>query len=264
MSPMRPFFFGTSAKPLFAVHHPPAAAPRGCAVVLCQPFGSESLRSHRALRETAQRLARAGFHALRFDYYGCGDSGGDFEEVDVEQWVADVGDAVEEAKAVSARETVALLGLRLGAALALRASAARPDVRHLVQWEPVVRGQAHLEELALRHERFVAASGADRGGSPPAELLGFPVSARMRLSLEALDVAGDAPARATDLLILQSGVDAGLETMASGFRARGGVVAREAAPSPPFWMESGAFSQPLVPHEAIERLVVWLQQACHD
>ena len=47
---------------------------RQSAIVLCQPLGHGYLRAHRAFRNLAVSLASQGFHVLRFDYYGCGDS----------------------------------------------------------------------------------------------------------------------------------------------------------------------------------------------
>src|SRR5262245_3688452 len=96
---MKPFFFGSSAQPLFGVYHPPAgSAPTREGVVLCGPFGREYLRAHRALRELAHRLAASGFHVLRFDYSGSGDSSGDGEDADAARWVSDIGAAVDEVR----------------------------------------------------------------------------------------------------------------------------------------------------------------------
>ncbi len=44
--------------------------------MLCAPIGSEYTRSHRSLRHLADRFARAGIPAVRFDYHGTGNSPG--------------------------------------------------------------------------------------------------------------------------------------------------------------------------------------------
>ena len=72
------FFFRESKSPLFAQYHAPdtgGGGVRSTSVLLCQPYGHEYIRAHRAFRTLGERLARAGFPTLRFDYRGCGESG---------------------------------------------------------------------------------------------------------------------------------------------------------------------------------------------
>ena len=45
----------------------------------------EYMRTHKAVRQLTMMLAKAGYHLLRFDYFGTGDSAGDGEDVTVEQ-----------------------------------------------------------------------------------------------------------------------------------------------------------------------------------
>ena len=74
---MNPFFFGSSERPLYGVHHPPRErGPRESGVVLCYPMGQEYMRSHRAFRQLANLLTRKGHHVFRFDYFATGDSSG--------------------------------------------------------------------------------------------------------------------------------------------------------------------------------------------
>ncbi len=124
-------------------------------VVICSPLGAEEECAHRSLLHVADGLAERGMVALRFDYPGCGDSEGDAaQDARLDAWIA----AVEAAAAFLRRETgctqVALIGLRLGAALAGLA-AARVDARWLALWAPVSNGRAYAREL-----RAVAALGA--------------------------------------------------------------------------------------------------------
>ena len=109
---MQPFYFGTSQKQLFGVYHAPdGKSARQSAILLCQPLGHEYLRAHRAFRNLAVSLAGQGFHVLRFDYFGCGDSGGDQEQATIDQCLADLSTAVEELKDTAGVPRVSLVGL---------------------------------------------------------------------------------------------------------------------------------------------------------
>jgi uncharacterized protein len=106
------------------------------------------------------RLVQAGFHVLRFDYFGTGDSYGDTGEGDLASWCGDIETAIEELREITGATKVNLAGLRLGANLSARVAAYRPkDVSKLVLWEPLT-----AEELAVggfRH-RVSPADGSQR------------------------------------------------------------------------------------------------------
>ena len=81
---MVPLYFGSKQRRLFGIHEPAYAQvgpPR--AVLLCHAWGSEYLNSYRSMRFVADQLVAAGFHVMRFDYYGSGDSGGETTEADL-------------------------------------------------------------------------------------------------------------------------------------------------------------------------------------
>jgi len=48
----------------------------------------------------AIHLANVGFHVLRFDYYGCGDSSGDSEQGEIRQWLIDILTALVQSRKV--------------------------------------------------------------------------------------------------------------------------------------------------------------------
>jgi len=153
---MQPFYFGTSQKQLFGVYHPPGTkAARQQAIVLCQPLGHEYLRAHRAFRNLAVSLAGQGFHVLRFDYYGCGDSGGNGDQATVEQCVSDLAAAVEELKDTSGAAKVSLIGLRFGATLAAVTASRRQDIDRIVLWDPVSDGRSYLEDVRDLHDSWL-------------------------------------------------------------------------------------------------------------
>jgi len=190
-----PFYFGESPKRLYGCHHlPHSSSGKSFAIVLCSAIGQEYLQSHRVIYQLAVLLSRAGFHVLRFDYFGCGDSEGEFEQGSVIQWTKDIIAAVEEVQNRSGRTRVLLIGLRMGATLALQAAANCNYIDGIILWEPVLSGERYLQELAERQRDFQyawrhkikPAKGLKEGTYE--EFLGFPITSDMRRELEKINL----------------------------------------------------------------------------
>ena len=148
---MTAFHFGTRERRLFG-YYEPAHASFGevRAVLLCHPINNEQVFAYRTMRQLAARLVRAGFHVLRFDYYGTGDSYGDTGEGDPSGWCTDIETAIEELKAITGADAVNLAGLRLGANLSARVAARQPrQVAKLLLWEPLAAGQLVAAESSV-------------------------------------------------------------------------------------------------------------------
>ena len=62
------------------LHAPEAASARGVCVLLLSPGIKGCVGPHRLYRKIAARLVPRGFHVLRFDYHGLGDSTGVLDE----------------------------------------------------------------------------------------------------------------------------------------------------------------------------------------
>jgi len=190
---MHPFYFGDGPIRLFGAYHSArGTVARPDAVVLCHPFGHEYIRAHRTLQTLATQLSDHGYHVLRFDYYGCGDSAGRAEDARVAQWISDIGTAIDELKDMSDAARVSLVGVRLGGTLAALVQAGRADVDTLVLWDPVLAGREYLEELTATEGKWLESrplmQTPDRQAVPE-ELIGFPVSAALRQDLNEMDVA---------------------------------------------------------------------------
>jgi len=140
-------------------------------VVLCQPLGDEAMCAHRALRALAERLSEEGFHVLRFDYHGTGDSAGLTEESErLAAWQGSVREAMRGLSALSGEGTIDLVGLRFGATLAVLAAASGVGVGEVVLWAPCVSGRAYAREVrAVRrmadHDAGLAPSRGAAGES---------------------------------------------------------------------------------------------------
>jgi pimeloyl-ACP methyl ester carboxylesterase len=143
---MTSFHFGSRQRRLFGYYEPAQANfSRLRAVLLCHPMGNEQVFAYRTMRQLAARLVRAGFHVLRFDYFGTGDSYGDTGEGDLASWCEDIETAIEELKDMTGATKINLAGLRLGANLSARVAAHRPkEINKLILWEPLV-----ADELAV-------------------------------------------------------------------------------------------------------------------
>jgi pimeloyl-ACP methyl ester carboxylesterase len=133
---------GSSHRRLFAIHEPAVEGKhRTRAVVLAQPWSIEYVNAHRAMRHLASRLALSGFHTLRFDYYGTGDSAGQDSEADFAGCEADLESAMEALADIAGTPKLTLLGLRAGANIAANTAARHgPGIEALVLWDPILSG----------------------------------------------------------------------------------------------------------------------------
>jgi pimeloyl-ACP methyl ester carboxylesterase len=188
---MLPILFGPRDARLFGVFHGATTTPRSEGIVLCQPIGHEYIRAHRTFRQLAVHLAAAGFPVMRFDYFGCGDSAGAGADGSVPRWIADVHAAIDELRDTAHVSAVTLVGLRLGASIAMLAAATRPDVRRVVLWDPVLNGREYLADLARLQRRWLRGRPGSRlfAFNPKGtELIGFPMPPRLRRDIEGIDL----------------------------------------------------------------------------
>jgi pimeloyl-ACP methyl ester carboxylesterase len=254
---MIPFYFGTSSLPLFGAHSPPSKGARDSAVVLVPPMGQEAIRAHRAIRQLGLRLARERFHALRFDLRGTGDSAGDFADARVDAWVEDTCTAMDELRDRTGVQRVSLVGLRLGAAVAWRATRGRRDVDKVVLWEPVVSGARYLSDLGKRHEDFLRAELPRRRTAPferAGEALGYPLSKELSADLAEIDLANESKpdARALVVVTTPDAEDRALETRLPTLTPRSDFMRLTVVQD---WNSDEAVNTSLVPSEALDAIV---------
>ena len=143
---MEPLYFGPGGR-LFGLRSEPIGPARKTAILICHSWGVEYMRSYRALFLLAQQLGARGFETLRFDYSGTGDSAETTEDATLDRWVDDIRCAADELRALSGADHICLLGLRLGALLALRAASEGVQAEAAALWDAPESGRRWVGDL---------------------------------------------------------------------------------------------------------------------
>lgn len=262
---MSPFFFGTPERRLFGAYHP-AFTSRATvrSVVLCYPWAHEYIYAHRSMTKLALVLAESGFHVLRFDYFGTGDSAGDAIDVTLDGCREDILTAAEELLDMTGGERVSLIGLRLGAVLAAEVAASdRELVDRLVLWDPVISGSDYV--AALYHSAANMPIGKAKAPERPAEkgggheICGFPLTDSQREQIERVDLiplANRLPRRTVTMVTDTNAVhERYVEAIGGG---EGEAERFLSVPDHPAWHENWPLNAGTMPVNVINRIKEWM------
>lgn len=141
-------------------------------VILCYPIGQEYIRCHKLYVNLAKKLAENGFHILRFDYSGTGDSSGEFSSFNIKEGIEDIGIAVKELREACGVDKIYLVGVRLGATLSLLYSQ-KANVDGLILWNPIFYGNKYLMELKNTYKDWLSGSFANENIVQNGNLISF-------------------------------------------------------------------------------------------
>lgn len=219
------------------------------------------MRAHRAYRQLALLLTRKGFHVLRFDYRGTGDSSGDLNGVVFADWLQDVDAAIDELREQAGVSRVGVLGLRLGALATATACSKRTDIAGLVLCDPVPSGAAYIAELqaAIAAEQ-PSPYGPSHGNGETADgtlyYNGFGMPRRFRDSLIELDFGGIDLAGVPRVLQAVSHETEAFARLRDGLRGHGSFRYLH-TPAPHDWNQVDNFGGILLPQALIQAAVNW-------
>jgi alpha-beta hydrolase superfamily lysophospholipase len=246
-------YAASQGQPLFAwLHRPNAATDHG--VVICPPHGFEQVHSHRSLRQLADDLARAGHLVCRFDYHGTGDSAGTDEDPDrVAVWRSNIADILQWMRLEHGCRRLSVIGVRLGALLALDAASQQP-LANLVLWVPVDKGGQYVREM----EALSLTSGPAAANSDDIEAAGFVVTRQTADDLVKLDAVNSRPRCQRALIVARDDLSENRELV--DHLIRQGVDATQIR-EPGYADMMALPHETQVPHHAIAAIVGWLSGA---
>lgn len=229
-------------------------------VILCGPVGHEALAAHRGWRDLGQGLAAAGLTTLRFDYPGTGDSAGDDQGPEcIERWVDSIVAAAAFLRAECGVTRISLVGLRLGATLAARASARIGDVSTLACLNPVLSGWAYIREMTLLANTWWAQAAPDHHCLETApgclDVIGTRWSAEALAGLKAIDLI-KLSSWPPKVVLMESSGRPDVAALATNLRARDTEVMETGFPGATILLEDALRSE--TPVQAFDTLCALL------
>lgn len=247
------FLPGAHGQLFAALDAPPETVSPAGAVLHLPPFAEEMNRSRHLVARQARTLAALGYHVLRVDPFGCGDSAGESEEARWEIWRSD---ALAAARWLAERAEVApwLWAMRLGALMSteLTAHLDGPPGK-LVLWQPVLEGKLLLNEfLRVRVASQMLAGGqgngrltihalrASLGGGEPVDVGGYVLTPELASAIDARALRDAVPAgwEVHWLEVTQSpeaGQSPAAQAVIADWRAAGVTVHERLVRGPRFW-----------------------------
>jgi pimeloyl-ACP methyl ester carboxylesterase len=252
--PTQPCYFGDPSRAQFGWFHE-ADLPGRPAVVLCPPYGLETLSAHRTLRELALRLANDGYPSLRFDYVATGDSvGAELDDADAVPVLCDsIHRAIDAARARFGVTQVVVVGFRLSTLLATAVATARDDVCGLVAIAPPPSGRAYIRESRMFGG---GAQRADAGYTGLVMPEGFRISEASCVSISALKWPTALPAGLRAAFVVDRDDIPAAKACADALSQAGAACRYEVLPGVP-----GMLATPYeatVPAQIIDAVLGWL------
>jgi dipeptidyl aminopeptidase/acylaminoacyl peptidase len=135
---------------------------------MCHGFTGTRVEPHRIFVKAARQLASSGIVAVRFDFWGSGESDGDFVDVTPETEVEDALTVIDwlQAQAGIDRTRLGLIGFSLGGLVAACTAARSEQVKALCLWSATAHMGQRLKERAtpealqhLEQHNFIDFSG---------------------------------------------------------------------------------------------------------
>jgi len=157
-----------------------------------------------------------------------------------------------------------LVGLRLGATLALLTNLRQQHAGILVLWDPVSDGCRYLEELRERQSGMPYLSGnavrRGRAAEDQLELLGFLYSSSLVKDIDALNLWRLDRGPGSTILMVDGSAGRGHQPLAAHLTAQGAHIEYQHLPDGEPWSQMN-YNKAVIPSRAIEGIVGWLKES---
>ncbi len=254
-----PVVFGPVGAWCFGWFHSASAPRRGQGIVLCRPIGYEANCTYELYTQLAEKLANAGFHVLRFDYHGTGDSAGnDADTGRVRAWIDSTLLAIQKLKQLAGVSGISLFGVRMGATLAAHAASELGGVESLVMWAPCVTGRTFSREL--RAASVSRTEQARNLSTDDIEAFGHLYTAETLQGLSTMDCQRLASVPAKRIMVIgRDDMPAGEGPLPARYREMGADTTYAAWPGYAGMMLSPHCA--VIEHATLDRIVDWYHLA---
>jgi len=122
--------------------------------IFLNPILDEKKRVQRFQIDLSREMSKRNNTVVRFDYYATGDSEGEVYQFSFENIMSDINFIIDYSKRRFRIKLITLLGIRLGADLAMKISDIRNDIQKLILIEPILDGKRYLLEQRTRRKAF--------------------------------------------------------------------------------------------------------------
>lgn len=197
IGPWQPLWLGESDRQLYAALHRPGLSDAERGVLLVPPLLHEQPRSRRFITEVASAFAALGIAALRFDFYGTGDSCGRSDELRLSTMHEDMHRASTALRSHTGVSKLAIIAWRAGGLVAWDWLRNGGSASELILWEPILEGRAWLDDL-VRADAIERCSPDRYTGSRPivadssdGQLMGYAVAPELRDAMAQLAMTSE-------------------------------------------------------------------------
>ncbi len=229
------------------------------------PFAEEMNLSRAIVARQARAFAERGEAVVCLDYFGTGDSEGEFEQASVDLWLNDISDTLAWIRSQGAR-SVSLWGLRFGGLLAIdyllehAQNYSDAKIERLLLWRPVLDGRLLMKQFFRLKQVSESMKGGDKVNwlekvrqGETVEVAGYPITPSLLEAISELkvDAAGLADFSAIPgkgwpatvwLEAATERVSALIDKLTPHWPSPG--LTLQAVPAPAFWQNPDCYAAP--------------------
>jgi len=201
---------------------------------------------------------------MRFDYYGTGDSAGDFGESTIGEWLTNIRSAAQELREVSGVQKCSVVGVRIGATLATYAATEENSVETLLLWDPISDGNQYVDKMTKMHDAFVTdidrfPEGYARDGNVSGnELVGMPFPTELRQSIRQIDLSSITSLYAEQVAVVVTDDRPHYRQSLEHLASLAGSGSYHVVDEPAAWEALSDLGIVMMPHELLRKIVTVL------